>query len=204
MGPGTVAHLEPDEDIVFGNPNIPTAGFDTFVNTFCVLIGAALEIPSEVLLKTFNSSYSASRAALLEAWEGFKTRRTWLVDAFCQPVYETWLAEAVALGRVKAPGFFDDPRLRAEWCRARWIGPVQGQLDPLKEAKAAVLKINHAITTHSEITREMSGGDWESNVEQLRHENELLAAADISNFSSEQEESIMAEKEDDEDADERA
>ena len=200
MGPGTVAHLEPDEDIVFGNPNIPTAGFDTFVNTFCVLVGSALEIPSEVLLKTFNASYSASRAALLEAWEGFKTRRTWLVDSFCQPVYETWLAEAVALGRIKAPGFFDDPRLRAEWCRARWIGPVQGQLDPLKEAKAAVLKTNHAIATHSEITREMGGGDWESNVEQLRHENELLAAADIRNFAA-WENDIMNE-EDDEDADE--
>lgn len=201
MGPGTVAHLEPDEDIVFGNPNIPTAGFDAFVKTFCVLVGAALEIPSEVLLKTFNASYSASRAALLEAWEGFKTRRTWLVDDFCQPVYETWLAEAVALGRIKAPGFFDDPRIRAEWCRARWIGPVQGQLDPLKEAKAAVLKTNHAIATHSEITREMGGGDWESNVEQLRHENELLAGADIRNFAQ-WEDTIMNEEEDDEGSEE--
>lgn len=197
MGPGTVTHLEQDEDIVFGNPQIPTAGFDTFVQTFCELVGAALEIPNEVLLKKFDASYSASRGALLEAWEGFKIRRTWLVDQFCQPVYETWLAEAVARGRIKAPGFFDDPRIRAEWCRARWIGPVQGQLDPLKEAKAAVLKIRHGIATHSEVTREMGGGDWESNVEQLTHENELLAAADIRNFA-EWEESIMNEEDDDE------
>lgn len=193
MGPGMVTHLEQDEDIVFGNPQIPTAGFDTFVRTFCELVGAALDIPYEVLLKKFDASYSASRGALLEAWEGFRIRRTWLVDSFCQPVYEIWLSEAVARGRIKAPGFFDDPRIRAEWCRARWIGPVQGQLDPLKEAKAAVLKINHAIATHSEVTREMGGGDWESNVDTLAHENELLAAADIRNFA-EWEESIMNEE----------
>lgn len=35
MGPGTVAHLGKGEDIKFGNPNIPTAGFDTFVKTLC-------------------------------------------------------------------------------------------------------------------------------------------------------------------------
>ena len=44
MGPGLVTHLEQDEDIVFGNPQIPTAGFDAFVRTFCELVGAALEI----------------------------------------------------------------------------------------------------------------------------------------------------------------
>ena len=46
----------------------------------------------------------------------------------------------------------------------------------------------------------MGGGDWESNVEQLGHENELLAAADIRNYAA-WENDIMNE-EDDEDADE--
>ena len=133
MGPGTVAHLGKGEDIKFGNPNIPTAGFDTFVKTLCKLMGGAIEMPYELLLKEFNASYSASRASLLEAWEGIKMRRAWLVGSFCQPVYEIWLSEAVARGRVIAPGFFDDPLVRAAWCGARWIGPVQGTLDPKKE-----------------------------------------------------------------------
>lgn len=105
MGPGQVEHLAKGEDIKFGNPNIPTAGFEQFVKTLCKLMGGAIEMPYELLLKEFNASYSASRAALLEAWEAFKMRRTWLVDSFCQPAYEIWLAEAVARGRVIAPGF---------------------------------------------------------------------------------------------------
>jgi len=177
MGPGTVLHLDDDEEVTFGNPNIPTSGFDSFTKAICRLVGAALEIPYEVLIKEFNSSYSASRAALLEAWEAFKMRRKWFVDDFCQPVYEVWLTEAVARGRIKAPGFFNDPRIRAAWCNARWIGPVQGQLDPTKEAKAAIMTVDRGFKTHEQVTREMGGGDWEENVEQLKIENEQLRDA---------------------------
>ena len=56
MGPGMVTHLAPDEDIVFGNPQIPTPGFDTFVKVLCKEIGAALNIPYDVLMKEFNAS----------------------------------------------------------------------------------------------------------------------------------------------------
>lgn len=179
MGPGTVIHLAPGEKVQFGNPNIPTAGFETFVKTVTKLIGSGLEIPYDVLVKEFNSSYSASRGALLEAWEGFKMRRAWFVDDFCQPIYEVWLAEAVARGRIKAPGFFDDPMLRSAWCGARWIGPVQGQLDPKKEAEAQLMLAKTGVKTYTQITRELGGGDWEANVEQLRHEHEVMAECGI-------------------------
>lgn len=177
MSPGTIVHLEEGEDIKFGNPNIPTSGFDVFLKALCREIGSALEIPYDVLMKEFNSSYSASRGALLEAWEAFKMRRSWFVDDFCQPAYEIWLTEAVARGRIKAPGFFEDPLIRAAWCKANWIGPIQGQLDPLKEANAALMLTGHGVKTHSQITRELGGGDWNNNIEQLRLENEKLAEA---------------------------
>ena len=193
MGPGSVLHLDEDEDIKLGSPNVPTAGFDTFVKTMGKMVGGALEEPYEILFKEFNSSYSASRGALLEAWEAYKMRRVWLQDGFCQPTYELWLSEAVALGRIKAPGFFDDPIVRAAWCGARWIGPVQGSLDPKKEVEAAILQVQNGYKTHEQVTREMGGGDWEENVEQLKRENELLQAAGVNtvngstNINSEEE-----------------
>jgi len=177
MGPGNVLHLGQNEDVKFGSPSIPTPGFDTFVKVLCKEIGAALNIPYDVLLKEFNASYSASRAALMEAWEAFRMRRAWLVERFCQPVYETWLAEAVALGRISAPGFFNDPIIRAAWSKAEWLGPVQGQLDPTKEVKADILAVQHGFKTHEQVTREYGGGDWLENVERLKDENQLLMAA---------------------------
>ena len=179
MGPGTVIHVKPGEKVVFGNPNIPTAGFDTFVKTVCKQIGAALEIPYDTLLKEFNASYSASRAALMEAWEAFRMRRAWLVNQFCQPVYEMWLSEAVALGHVNAPGFFTDPAIRAAWCKCQWLGPVQGQLDPTKEVKADILAVQHGFKTHEQVTREYGGGDWNENMEQLKQEMETLKDAGL-------------------------
>ncbi len=172
MGPGNVFHLKTGESVQFGNPNVPSTGFESFFDTMCRQIGAALEIPSDVLLKKFDASYSAARGALLEAWEAMKMRRAWFVDDFCQPVYEIWLAEAVALGRIRAPGFFDDPLLRDAWSGAQWIGPVQSHLDPKKEAEAEILLASHGVKTNAQITRELGGGDWEDNIEQVAHENE--------------------------------
>ena len=177
MGPGTVLRLKDGEKVQFGEPNIPSSGFEAFFKVICKEIGAALEIPYDTLLKEFNASYSASRAALMEAWEAFHGRREMLINMFCQPVYEIWLSEAVAIGRIKAPGFFTDPRLRAAWCRAQWLGPVQGQLDPTREVKADILAVSQGFKTHEQVTREYGGGDWHDNVEQLAAENEALKKA---------------------------
>lgn len=174
LGPGTVNVLDVGEKVQFGNPNIPTAGFDAFVSTLCRLVGAALELPHDVLVKEFNKSYSASRAALSEAWEAFKMRRSWFIDDFCQPVYELWLSEAVAIGRIKAPGFFTDPAIKAAWCGTRWIGPVQAQLDPTKEVAAAAMQVKEGFKTREQVTLEMGGGDYETNAIQLERENKML------------------------------
>jgi len=179
MGPGTINVLKQGEKITFGNPNIPTPGFDTFVKVICKEIGAALNIPYDTLLKEFNASYSASRAALMEAWESFRIRRENLVYQFCQPVYEVWLSEAVALGRINAPGFFIDPAVRAAWCKCQWLGPVQGQLDPTKEVKADILAVQHGFKTHEQVTREYGGGDWNENMERLKQEMETLQEAGL-------------------------
>lgn len=176
MGPGTVHHLEEGEDIVFGSPNIPTPGFEVFTRAVFQQVGAALEIPYDVLLKKFDSSYSASRAALLEAWEAFRMRRSWIEEKLCQPVYEVWLAEAVARGRIKAPGFFEDPLIRSAWCGAHWIGPVQGHLDPLKEIRADIMAIDRGIKTHEQVTREYGASDWQENADQLKRESETLSS----------------------------
>lgn len=139
--------------------------------------GAALEIPADLLLKSFNASYSASRAALLEAWKAFKMRREWFANDFCKPIYEIWLSEAVALGRIQAPGFFSDPLIRAAWLGSDWIGPSQGQLDPTKEISAEILANQHGYSTHEQSTIRLNGGQWEANMNQLKRENEMIAEA---------------------------
>jgi lambda family phage portal protein len=177
MGPGTMVHLKPGEKVQFGSPNIPTAGFVNFEKEISKQIGAALELPHDVLVKEFDKSYSAARGALMEAWEAFTMRRSWFCDTFCQPIYELWLSEAVALGRIKAPGFFDDPLVHAAWSAANWIGPTATQLDPVKEAKAAVINVDRGFKTYEQVTTENGGGDWSENITQVKREIAALKDA---------------------------
>ncbi len=174
IGPGTVNILRPGEKVVLGNPQVPTEGFDIFIKNLAMQLGAALEIPSDVLLKQFNASYSAARGALEEAWEVMKMYRSWFVADFCQPIYEIWLSEAVAIGRIKAPGFFGDPLIRAAWSHARWDGPAQTHLDPVKEANANEMLVRNGWKTNEQVTRESYGGDWNENMTQLEQETEQI------------------------------
>lgn len=185
LGPGTINVLGKGEDVIFGDPKRPTSGFDTFVTAMAKHAGAALEIPYELLLKNFASSYSASRAALLEAWKSFKMRRSWFANDFCQPIYELWLSEAVAIGRVNAPGFFIDPAIRKAWSNASWNGPSPGQIDPTKEVDAATKRVEQGFSTRERETIELTGGNWDENVAQVARENQLLSEAN-SPFNSTQ------------------
>ena len=175
MGPGQINILNPGEDVTFAAPQRPANGFDKFVKSIAEQVGAALEIPSDLLMKSFNASYSASRAALLEAWKAFKMRREWLASSFCRPIYEVWLSEAVARGRINAPGFFADPAIRAAWLGTEWLGPSQGQLDPVKEITAEILACSEGFSTHEQSTVKLNGGQWDKNVERLVRENEKLS-----------------------------
>lgn len=177
MGPGQVNIMQPGESVDFADPKRPSSGFDGFVKAISQQIGAALEIPADLLLKSFNSSYSASRAALLEAWKAFKMRREWFTADFCRPIYEAWLAEAVARGRISAPGFFTDPLIRSAYLGSEWIGPSQGQLDPVKEITAEILACGEGFSTHAQSTVKLNGGQWDANVDQLARENAKLAEA---------------------------
>lgn len=177
MGPGQINMLKPGEDVVFAEPQRPAGGFDKFVRSIADQVGAALEIPSDLLMKSFNASYSASRAALLEAWKAFKMRREWLAADFCRPIYEVWLSEAIARGRINAPGFFADPSIRAAWLGSEWLGPSQGQLDPVKEITAEILACSEGFSTHEQSTVKLNGGQWSKNVETLARENEKLGGA---------------------------
>lgn len=174
LGPGAILDLAEGEKAHDINPGRPNKNFSGFVEAICRQIGAALEIPYELLLKHFTSSYSASRGALEEAWKMFKMYRTWMANDFCQPVYEEWLAEAVAKGRIKAPGFFTDPLRRKAYCKAQWNGPARGLLNPVQEVGAAVTRVENGFSSRSIETMEMSGGDFYSNCEQLKQEEKKL------------------------------
>lgn len=179
LGPGSMNELPPGYDVTTVDAGRSLSAYDAFVTQLIRQIAACLEQPYEVLIKAFTSSYSASRAALLQAWMAYKMRRTWFSRDFNQPIYEAWLAEAVAIGDIDAQGFFDDPMIRAAWCGAEWYGPVMGVLDPVKETEGAALRIEHGLSTGEKEAAEMTGTYWEENVAQRGMELKAMVAAGV-------------------------
>ena len=174
LAPGAVIDLGEGEKANMVNPGRPNPNFDPFVMAVIKQIGAALEIPYELLIMAFSNNYSASRAAILEFFKVIKMYRAWFVTDFCQPIYEEWLCEAVAKGRINAPGFFNDPIIKDAYCSAEWNGPSAGQLDPKKEVEAAELRVQGGFSTRERETTELTGTDFYKNIKQRKREEELL------------------------------
>jgi lambda family phage portal protein len=176
LGYGSVVGLLPGEKIETVSPGRPNPAFDPFMTSILRQIGMALELPFEILIKHFTASYSASRAALMEAWDYFRRRRHWLITMLCQPIYEAVITEAVARGRLAAPGFLSDPIVRRAWLGSAWIGDAPYHLDPLKEINAAKERMDTFLTTHEEECAAMpqGGSDWQAKVPQFIKEHQIL------------------------------
>jgi lambda family phage portal protein len=166
LSSGAILGLAPGEDVVSPVPVRPNTAYDPFTLSILRQIGVALELPFELLVKHFTASYSAARAALLTAWQFFLGRRMWVADNFCQIVYEMWLYDQVASGRIAAPGFFSDPIMRMAYSGADWIGPAKGMINEKEEVTAAKLRVDTGFSTLDAETAAMNGGDWERNHKQ--------------------------------------
>lgn len=179
LGAGAIIDLAEGEDVVIADPNRPNPNFDAFALAILRQVGVALEIPLELLIKHFTSSYTAGRAALEIAWQTFRRERSWTVKNLCQPFYEWIIEEAILIGRLQAPGFFSDPAIRAAWLKSDWYGQTKISLDPKKDAEADTIDIGNHTKTRQQIVQERTGGDIESKIEQLGVESRMARDAGL-------------------------
>ena len=177
LAPAAIFDLAPGEKANMLDPKHPTTTYDGFVTAEAKQIGAAAEIPVEVLFKSFSSNYSASRGALNEFWRVCDMERSGFANSFCQPVYERWFAEAVARGRINAPGFFNDPAVARAYLGCRWNGPARTNLDAKSEIEAATLRIQSGISTAEQETAQMTGGSYAANIRQRKREIKQMEEA---------------------------
>jgi len=166
----TTVDLFPNDSIVFSDPKAPNAAAESFLGTFSGLVSSALELPHELVLRHFSSSYSAARGALLVAWQYFLGRRAWLARELCRPVYEAVLMDSISAGRLRAPGFFTDPFARQAWLGSEWIGDAPPHIDENKAVDAAAARIDNNLSTHKRECAALTGQDYDRVVRQRQKE----------------------------------
>ena len=153
----------------------PNTAFEGYYRTGLRYVAAANGVSYEQLSGDYSQgNYSSLRGSLLEVWRGFSARKAGFGCGFADPHHSNWLEEAIETGRVKlpkgAPRFRD---ARAAYCAGRWLGPPRGWVDPMKEADAAVARINAGIST-LEMECSEQGHDWRDIVLQRAVERQFM------------------------------
>lgn len=177
LGTGNTAFLAPGDKIEAVGVTHPHTSFEPFVSAQLKFMGASVGLPYEMVVQYFQSSFSASKAAINMATANFKVQRDHLAYTFCQPIYDAFMAEVVASGLIKAPGFFNDPLRKRAYCLAKWNGPGTLQLDPGKEIDAAIKRVSVGVSTLQQETAEITGGEWRQNAAERHHEQATFNAA---------------------------
>jgi lambda family phage portal protein len=173
---GTFIPLYPGDKMTPFAPARPAPQFSAFSEFVLRQIGVTMGLPYEQVMKDYSkTNYSSARAALLESWRYFTTRRNWITTYWAQPVYELWFEEAVNAGLIDAPDFYEK---RAFYTRAKWIGPGRGWIDPVKEAEAAQIRRATGISTLEAECAEQ-GLDYNDVIDQQQIEKQRLMEAGL-------------------------
>ena len=130
----------------------PGRTFDIFIRTILKSIANSAGIPYPVLFRDFEGmNFASYRSAMLEAWRVFKTRRKWLGEQFCAPLYRMLIEEAWLRDEIDVTDFYRDMfRLTS----ADWIGPPKGQIEPVKDIQADVMAVDNNFKALEEVLLE--------------------------------------------------
>lgn len=170
--PGAAYYLNPNESVTAIDAKRPNSNASGFVEMFCRLIGAALGLPFELLMKNFSkTNYSSARAALLEARRKFKRMQLWLVRVWCQPVWELLVEEMVLRNELDIT-LAEFQAKRELLCRCFWLTPRWGWVDPTKEVEAMLAAVEGDIDTLANVVGE-NGADWVEVLQQRAREIKL-------------------------------
>jgi lambda family phage portal protein len=169
LGEGAVISLLPNESIEVANPTRPNTAYDVFWHSVMKQLSASVSIPLDAILLSFQSSYSAARAALLMLWKVVEHYRAQYMEKFCQPIYELWFEEFAEMHDIDV----SDILVKEAWTRAYWLAPPKGAIDEKREVSSAVERIKSGISTIQREAEQITGGDWYDIQIQRGLENDL-------------------------------
>lgn len=165
--PGMMRYLSPGQDITSANPGRPNSEFNAFTMRILRAIGSCVGAPYEVVSNDFSqTTYTSGRMALNEVRRTYCGWKNWLIEKFCQPIYERLIEEAVLEGELIAPKFDE---LKDLYCATRWVGPGWTWVDPAKEVSATVESLKNNLSTLADEAA-ARGLDWEELLEQRARE----------------------------------
>ncbi|GHU13021.1 hypothetical protein FACS1894161_2480 [Spirochaetia bacterium] len=186
MMPGTVIdNMAPGEEPVSFNTQRPNVNFGIFEESIISAICWYLELPPEIGMLKFTSSYSASRQANNE-WDIYLRYRVYKnAKDFCQLVYNEYIIQSCLANQIILPGFLSvafDPRqwkVRGAWLKCEWTGLHRPSVDINREAAALLKILASRNITNDEISRRFAGMGFKAVIYKIAQEEKLMKRLNI-------------------------
>lgn len=167
--PGVFKYLAPGENVNVPQLDAPDGQFEPFLRAMLRAVAASLGCSYETVSRDFSqSNYSSSRLSLLEDRENWRMLQQYLIEHLHRPIFERWLAAAVASGVLSLPGF---EQLPERFMAVKWFPRGWGWVDPQKEIQAYQAAVRCGFMTQAQIVAEQ-GGDLEDVLVALAAERE--------------------------------
>lgn len=169
------------EKIETVNAARPVSNFSDFESTVLRNFAAASGLSTQQVTQDWSDvNYSSARAALLEAWKTLTRRRIDFSEGFAQPILAAFIEELHSDEDLPLPaGAPDFINARAAYCRAQWMGPGRGWVDPVAEKKGAILALDAGLSTLEMEIAENVGEDYEEVLDQRASEIEACRARNL-------------------------
>lgn len=159
---GTVYDLLPNEDIEPFESKTPNGEYVPYLQFQLKLIASALGLPIEFLLLEFDSSFSASRAAMINFLSTMGEWHGLLVTQMMQRLWNWRIAKAIKNGELPAAPITTG---ESEWNIVEWTQPYQDWIDPQKQVAAARDSFNLGTSSLKAIIHSQ-GGDVDEVLEE--------------------------------------
>ena len=141
--------LAPGEEIGMIDTNRPNTNLQSHRDGQLRACAAGLGASYSSLSRNYNGTYSAQRQELVEQWVHYQSLANAFTSQFIQPVWERFVALAVASGKIRVPAGLVPETLDD----ALFIGQSMPWIDPLKEAEANEVLERNTYKSAPEIIR---------------------------------------------------
>jgi lambda family phage portal protein len=179
IGKGNLVKLAQGWKITFADPARPAEHYAGFVDAKIKELCIAINYPFEMFMKLFNTSYTASRGAVIEGQKMFKVKRLSISEDFYQPIYEQIILEEILEGRLHLKGFLDDYWMRKAWLGAEWIADAQEDMNKLASIKASDASVKAGFSTRDREAKLLNGSNYKENLKTSTAESEAIEETKI-------------------------
>jgi len=184
--PGVMTLLPDGYDIRSFDSQYPDGEIAPFKKNMLRALASGLGVDYPTLGQDLESvNLASARVAINETRELWKGIQQLFIDNIVTPVYEMWLLNAlirkkIAVNNTPLQVAYIDKYKEVRWLARRWQFP-----DPSRDSKAALDMMNSRVKSITTVASDL-GIDWETELQTMAKDEELLEQFGLKRISSNQ------------------